>query len=96
VTRAEALRDEDRRVRRVRVIVNVASTLITQGNLTRPEGEAIVANARARILELFPGREETYDLLYGRRFARLLESLPPERPDAGGVLVPFPNRWNDD
>jgi len=90
----EELRDEQRRVRRVQLIVAVASHLIMQERPTRAEGEAIVQAARARILELFPGREETYEILYARRFERLLnefarEAAPPRGP---ARVLPFPGR----
>lgn len=70
----EDLRDEQRRMRRVRFIVDFTVSVLQQSRMSRREGEELVAAARDRILELFPGREETYDILYSRRFARLIES----------------------
>jgi hypothetical protein len=70
----EDLRDEQRRLRRVRFIVDFTSSVLMQSGLSRREGEELVGAARERILELFPGREETYEILYARRFARLLDS----------------------
>lgn len=69
------IQEEDRRVRHVRLIVNFTAGVIMQGELTRAEAEALVSAARARILELFPGREDTYEVLYSRRFARLLDEF---------------------
>ena len=63
---AHELLDEERRVRH---IVGFTSAMIMQGSVTRAEAVEIVAAARARILELFPGREQTYEILYHRRFA---------------------------
>jgi hypothetical protein len=77
--------DEDRRVRLVQTIVSFTASVIMQGHLCRTEGEFMVATARERILELFPGREETYDLLYSRRFSRLLDEFT--RPDPPGSLL---------
>ena len=68
----QELRDEERRVRH---IVGVASAMIIQGQLAREDAEEIVATARARILELFPGQEQTYEVLYARRFARLIDAF---------------------
>lgn len=82
----EDLREEQRRLRRVRFIVDFTSSVIMQSEMTRREGEELVAAARERILDLFPGREETYDILYGRRFARLLESCT--RPEADEEPTP--------
>lgn len=66
--------DEQRRMRRVRFIVDFTTAVLQQSGVSRAEGEALVAAARDRILELFPGREETYEIIYARRFARLIET----------------------
>lgn len=66
--------EEQRRMRRVRFIVDFTTSVLQQSRMSRPEAEELVAAARARILELFPGRDETYEILYARRFARLIDS----------------------
>lgn len=87
---AEAIRDEQRRVRRVQAIAHVTTSLLMQARLSRADGEALVAYARARILELFPGRDETYEILYGRRFRRLLdECTGPGLSTGTAVVIPF-------
>ena len=89
----EELRDEAIRVRRVRLLVDLTSSLIMQTRPTRQEAETLVAAARARALELFPGREETFDLLYARRFGRLIEEFAaPEEPGRAAVLPFRPRR----
>jgi len=75
----EELRDEDRRVRRVRLIVDFTSNVIMQSAMARSEAERLVGAVRSRVLELFPGREQTFDLLYTSRFRRLLDEFT--RPD---------------
>jgi len=94
VTRAEAIRDEERRARHVRLIANVTSSIITQGSLTRAEAEALVAVARSKILDLFPGSDETYELLYARRFRRLIDEYAgrAEAAASSAVILPFPHR----
>lgn len=81
------MQDEERRARWVRIIVNFTSNVIMQGNMSRCEGEKLVAAARAKILEIFPGQEETYEILYSRRFERLLTEFTTPDP---GVEVPLP------
>ncbi len=76
----QELQEEERRIRYVRFIVDFTSSVIMQGTLPRREAEAMVSAARARILELFPGGERTYELVYSRRFRRLLEEFAPPRP----------------
>lgn len=88
------VQEESRRVRRAQFFVNLAASLIAQGNLTRSEAEALVAATRARVLELFPGAEETFEILYGRRFARLLNEFtrPDPPPREAARVIPFPSR----
>ncbi|MPZ17766.1 MAG: hypothetical protein GEV06_07635 [Luteitalea sp.] len=88
MTRAEAVREEDRRVRRVRLLVDLAAQLLARGQLDRIEGERLVAATRAAVLRLFPGSEATYELLYAPRFERLLEQLPDRGSLAEGVRSP--------
>lgn len=89
----EELRDEHRRIRRVQAIVALASNLIMQAHLTRAEGEALVAEARASILEIFPGGDGTYEILYARRFQRLLDEFTRPGPRPGAVrVIHFPAR----
>ncbi len=86
----DQVRDEQRRLRRVRFIVDFTTSVLMQSEMTRAEGEELVAAARDRILELFPGREETYEILYARRFARLLDSCTtPAVPDSPGRVLGF-------
>lgn len=67
-------------MRHLRFIVDFTTAVLQQTPISRPEGEALVAAARARILELFPGREDTYEIVYSRRFARLLDACTSLRP----------------
>ena len=86
----EELRDEQRRLRQVRFIVDLATSVLMQGGLTRAEGEDLVASARARILSLFPGRDATYDILYARRFATLIDTCTrTTAPPTHGQILPF-------
>jgi hypothetical protein len=61
-----------------------------QSGMTRRDAEHLVALVRDRILALFPDGEETYELIYARRFRRLVDEFA--RPDGAprGVIIPFP------
>ncbi|HXH07041.1 MAG TPA: hypothetical protein VNI83_10670 [Vicinamibacterales bacterium] len=92
---AEELRDEQRRLRYVQFIVDFTSSVIVQGGVSREEAEALVAAAREKILALFPGSEQTYEILYARRFARLVEACTASGSDPSGDrgrIIPFPPR----
>ncbi len=86
MTRDEELLEEQRRARLLRMTVDFTAGLILEGGLTREEGLALVSSCRARALELFPGKEDTWELILAPRFARLLREctrprvLPFRRP----------------
>lgn len=86
--RGEALAEEQRRLRYLRMTVDLTTQLLRQGRLSRPEAEALVAATRRRALELFPDKEATYDLILAPRFARLLD----EFVGAGPALRVLPFR----
>lgn len=87
--RSLALADEARRVRQLRMVVDLTSNVLAQGQLTRAEAEDLVAAARQRALELFPDKAETYDLILAPRFNRLMEEfVGPAR----GKVLPFRHR----
>jgi hypothetical protein len=82
--------EENRRARQLRMIVDLTSSVIVQGGISRAEADALVAATRRRALELFPGKEETFDLILAPRFARLIREFV-EAPPAANVL-PFRKR----
>ena len=68
----EALLAEERRIRRLRRAMDLAVTLLWQVDLTLTEAQEVVEHAKKTALELFPDKEETFDLIYGPRFRRVL------------------------
>jgi hypothetical protein len=74
---ARALADEAFRVRQLRAIVDLTTSLLVQQPMPRAEAERLVAAARRRVLELFPDKEATYELILAPRFARLLSRFVP-------------------
>lgn len=68
----EALLAEDKRVRRLARAMDVASALLWRTELTLGEAQEVVAHAKQVALQLFPDKEETFDLIYGSRFRRIL------------------------
>lgn len=75
--RDQALADEQRRIRVLRMVVDLVTNVLAQGGLTRDEAEEIVAAARQRILQLFPDGASTYALILAPRFARLINEYAP-------------------
>ena len=83
----EQLADEAMRARKVRQIVDIAASLIMQSNMTRDAADTLVQGVRERFLKLFPDGEQTYELIYARRFRRLIDEFAsaPSR----GVVISF-------
>ena len=63
---------EERKVRRLRRAMDVATALLWRVDLTLEEARDVVGHAKRTGLQLFPDKEATFDLIYGSRFRRIL------------------------
>ena len=68
----EALLAEERKIRRLGRAMDVAAVLLWQVDLTLEQARDVVDHAKKTALQLFPDKEETFDLIYGSRFRRIL------------------------
>lgn len=69
----EALREENRRLRRLRLIVDLTlSRLYQDSGMTLLEALQAVEACRDVALALFPGKEATFELLYRPRFEAVI------------------------
>ena len=69
----EALREEEKKLRLVRFIVDLnQAVLMQQTDLTLREAFDILSNTRKAVLNLFPGKEDVFELLYTPRFRRII------------------------
>ena len=68
---------EQHRLRQLRMVVDLTCNVIMQGRLDRAEADELVDAARRRVLELFPDKEATYELILAPRFARLVREFAP-------------------
>ena len=81
----EELEEEERRVRQLRIAVNLALSVIGQTEMSLAQAQEMVAATRSMALRLFPGKEMTFDLIYLPRFRRLLaERFGYSRPILSG------------
>ncbi len=71
-TMIEAIKEEERRLRHLKFIVNLTMSVIAQSDIPLEEATKMVANTREAALRLFPGKETAYDLIYKPRLQRLL------------------------
>jgi hypothetical protein len=69
----EELQDEQRRLRRLQVMVNMVMSVIGQDmSMTVDEASEMVADTRRAALAMFPGKELAFDLIYRPRLQRLM------------------------
>jgi hypothetical protein len=68
----EALREEEKRLRQLRRLVDLTVALLLQTDLALEDAQKLVVMCRAKALELFPDKGETFDLIYGSRLHRII------------------------
>jgi hypothetical protein len=67
--------DESRRIRRLRILVQLTLESIAAGDLTPEEASGMIAATRRVALEMFPGKERAFDLLYRPKFQRVMHAI---------------------
>jgi len=67
------VREENRRIRYLRFLVDFSILSIQQDDLSFEEALDIVENVKRAACSLFPGKEETFELIYRPRFNRTIE-----------------------
>jgi hypothetical protein len=67
--------DESRRGRRLRILVHLALETIADGELSVEEAAGMVAATRRVALEMFPGKEQAFDLIYRPKFQRVMNEV---------------------
>jgi hypothetical protein len=68
----EALLAEEQKLRRLGRAMDLTAALLWRVDLTLEEARDVVNHAKHTALQLFPDKEETFDLIYGSRFRRIL------------------------
>jgi 4-hydroxy-3-methylbut-2-enyl diphosphate reductase IspH len=68
----EELKEEERKLRQLRLVVSLTMSTISQTTLSLDEASKMVVATRELALRLFPGKELAFDLIYQPRFRRLL------------------------
>lgn len=71
-TTPENLKDEEKRLRRLRFLVNLAQGVLMQADLTLREAFTIMEDTKKAALTLFPDKEDVYDLVYTPRLRRII------------------------
>ena len=69
----DSLEEENRKIRYLKMMVNLGLSLLRQERLSRREAEQIVESIRRSALRMFPGKETTWEIVYAPRFHRIIE-----------------------
>ena len=73
-TKAE-IDEESRRIRHLRIVVNLSLSLIAQGDMPYEDAQEMVASAKRLAEDLFPGKGHVFELLYRPQFRRLINDV---------------------
>jgi len=68
----DPLQEEEKKLRRLRFIVDFALEYLRSQQLNHDEAIRVVEGVRKHALKLFPGKEDTFDIIYAPRFKRVL------------------------
>ncbi len=67
------IREENRKIRYLRFLVDFSILSIQQEELCWGEAQEMVENVKRAACGLFPGKEETFELIYRPRFNRVIQ-----------------------
>jgi len=67
------IREENRKIRFLRYLVDFSLLSIQQDALTLEEVLRVVEDVKRAACNLFPGKEETFELIYRPRFNRVIQ-----------------------
>jgi hypothetical protein len=71
------IKEENKKIRALRMLVDSSSLMLSRGTMSREECWEMVEKVRQWSVVLFPGKEETFDLIYLPRFRRIIEERYP-------------------
>ena len=68
----QEIKEENKKIRRLRFMVDLTMSLIYQENMTREEALEHFIKVKNYALRLFPGKEAAFEIIYAPRFKRLI------------------------
>jgi hypothetical protein len=71
----EQIDEESRQIRRLGILVRLTLDTIAGGDLSAEEAAGMVAATRRVALEMFPGKERAFDLIYRPQFQRVMHAV---------------------
>ncbi len=71
-TLQESIREEDRRIRLLRIASDLLVQLLMSGRVPASEADSLIGGVKDLAMRLFPGKEPVFDLIYMPRFRRAM------------------------
>ncbi len=71
----EEIDEESRQIRRLRILVRLTMETIADGDLSAEEASGMIAATREAAMQMFPGKERAFDLIYRPQFQRLMHAI---------------------
>jgi hypothetical protein len=76
------IKEENRKIRYLRYLVDFSILSIQQEDLSFEEAYQLVEDVKRAACSLFPGKEETFEIIYRPRFHRVISErfgvIPPD------------------
>jgi len=69
----KAIREENLKIRQLRFIVDLTSSILYQQDLSLKESLELIEKTKKLVLDLFPDKEDAFELIYRSRFQRIVK-----------------------
>lgn len=69
--------EEEKKVRQLQRLVDFTCCVLLQQSMSLEEAQGLIRGVRKMALHLFPDKGDTFDLIYGSRFRRILTEKFP-------------------
>jgi hypothetical protein len=79
MTKDEERIEEEKKVRQLQRVADFACCVLRQQAMSPEEAQRLIGGVKKMALRLFPDKEQTFDLIYGARFRRILMERFPIR-----------------
>ncbi len=67
------IEEENRKIRRLRFLADLIASLLARPETSILEAHGLIQYIRKEALQMFPGKESAFDMIYQRRFRRIIE-----------------------
>ena len=71
----QEIAEENKKIRMLRLMVDLTMSLISQGKMTREEALEHFMKVKDFALILFPGKEVAFEIIYAPRFKRIINEI---------------------